>query len=175
MTTANNAPIAFMLIGHQYSGKSTWIKSVMSTGLSNQAQKHLPKIYNLDEYVKIVCDIRGTNYNDSWDRTVNEANKMLKEDYTKWINNKCDIIIDRTNVTKKTRMKFLRRLKQAGYLIEAVVFPVLTDEQIKKRMELRPDQKVPFDIVVGFRDKMEGIDYEERKYYADVRTIGYKG
>jgi predicted kinase len=170
-----DAPVAWMLIGHQYSGKSTWIKNVIATDYSNNAKKFLPKIYNLDEYVKIVCDARGTNYNDSWDRNVNEANKLLKGDYTKWINEKCDLIIDRTNITKKTRMKFLKRLKQAGYEINAVIFPVLSDEEIKKRMDVRVDQKVPFDIVIGFRDRLEGIDYEERKYYTDIREIRLKG
>lgn len=161
-------PVATMLIGHQYTGKSTFIRSMLQD-TSPGFRKSFPKIYNLDEYVKILLD--GKPYTaENWQSVVKEANKELEKDFQHWLKNGYDIIFDRTNTTKNSRMKILRRLK--NYSIDAVVFPSLTDDEIRNRMLLRPEQHVPFDVVVDFRNRIEEIDDEERRLYRSILKVG---
>jgi predicted kinase len=157
----SQAPVAFMMIGHQYCGKSTFVQKLSKSILTAQERRVFPKIYNLDSYVKILTE----DYQGDFLKVANEANTILEQDFKKWLAAKHDIIFDRTNTTKKSRMKILKRLKANGYKVSAIVFPILDDDEIIRRMENRPDQKVPLEVVQDFRSKLEPIDDEERKYY----------
>lgn len=165
-----NKPLAFMLIGHQYVGKSSFVNRLRKGAYSHLSRKEFPKVYNLDEYVKVLTD----HYDQDFLKVANEANKILEEDFKKWLADKRDIIFDRTNTTKKSRMRLLNILKKNGYGIHAIYWPALSDEEIQKRIATRPNQVVPFNIVQEFRDKLEPIDDEECKYYDNISYIRVK-
>jgi predicted kinase len=56
--------------------------------------------------------------------------------------------IDRTNLTVKSRRKFIEKLKPHGYQFEAVVFPMpgtekLSQEEWNHRLDSRPGKTIP--------------------------------
>lgn len=167
-------PVATMLIGHQYTGKSTFVNGMMKDSSGN-FKKHFPKLYNLDLYCQILLEANGRKYTpESWSEVVGEANKMIEGDFRNWLKENRDIIFDRTNTTKKSRMKILNRLKNY-YDIDAIIFPSLTDDEIHERIATRPNQFVPFDVVIDFRNRMEDIDDEERRFYRNINRFTKEG
>lgn len=150
---------AVFLVGHQYSGKSTWLR--------NQTYKDYV-VYSLDSVVHELAKERGVSYSEAWSKLVGEANHILDRRLRDWLYEGKRIIFDRTNMTVKSRSKLLNRLIQEGYKVSAVVFPLLSSEEIQKRIDMRPDQIVPLHIVEEFRDRFEPIEGEELKKYEMV-------
>lgn len=167
-TVKKNNPTAYFLIGHQYTGKSTWIRPL----LVSTVDLIPPKYYNLDFFLHRKLKERNLEYNaKNFTMFANDASKEADENFEKWLKDGEDIIIDRTNTTRRGRVRILSKLKSHGYEIMGVVFPVLDDETIQERIKSRPDQVVPFDIVTSFRDRMEEIDDEERQFYNSIYHI----
>lgn len=156
---------AVIFIGHQYTGKSTAIRNFL------RGSDEEWRIYSLDLFVHQVAEAKGLTYDQAWKTSVDEANKLLNDAFHEWLQNGENIIFDRTNMKQKARLSFARRLVNAGYHITVVQMKPLTDEEILRRIELRPEQKVPFEIVKDFRDRFEPIDETEAKLYNEIETI----
>lgn len=164
MNPIDNKPIAIMLIGHQYTGKSTFLSRMSDVS-------HSDKYFNLDAYLHEEARNRGISYQEAFNKYVKEADAKLQSDYRRWIDEKQNIVIDRTNTTVKSRMRVARPLLKAGYEIWAFIFPNLSDDEIKRRIAMRPDQPIPFDVVASFRDKMEPLSEEELRIYDRVDVL----
>lgn len=153
---------AIFLVGHQYSGKSTWLAN------NNHG---CDVVYSLDSVVHELAKERGVSYSDAWSNLVGEANGILDSRLENWLKEGKRIIVDRTNMTRKSREKLLNRFLKAGYAVYAVTFPLLSSEEIQKRIDMRPNQVVPLHIVEQFRDRYEPIVGEERAKYAGVFEV----
>lgn len=153
---------AIFLVGHQYSGKSTWLAN------NNHG---CDVVYSLDSVVHELAKERGVSYSEAWSKLVGEANYILDHRLGNWLYEGKRIVFDRTNMTVKSRSKLLNRLIQYGYKVYVIVFPLLSSEEIQKRIDMRPDQIVPLKIVEEFRDRFEPIEGEELKKYAGVFNI----
>jgi len=71
-----------------------------------------------------------------------------------------NFIIDRTNLTVKSRAKFIQKLKLHNYEIEAVVFPevgseALSKEEWKRRLDSRPGKTIPQEVLDQMVDSYE--------------------
>ena len=148
-------PVAILLIGHQYSGKSTWLAD----------RKDGYEIYSLDNEVHALAKERDVSYAEAWKSLVKEANKIADAKLVEWVVEKRNIIFDRTNMTEKSRDRVLRFLTR-DYEKEAIVFPLLPDEQILERIAKRPTQYIPLHVVQEFRDRYEPVnDNDYRKVH----------
>lgn len=151
------------LVGHQYSGKSTW--------LSNNRVNSNTRIYSLDSVVHELCEKYSCSYEDGWKIHVKEANKILDKRLEEWVVAGFDIVLDRTNMTAKSRARYVNLFKHNDYSLSAVVFPLLDDETIKLRIKKRPEQVVPLHVVQEFRDRYEPIVGMEKDMFEHVINL----
>lgn len=112
-----------MLVGVPGSGKSTYAEKLKEASLESDYQ-----IISRDHYVMLfgqASTLRpGVTYNESWQLADHkQVDSMLNERLQEALANKQNIILDMTNLTKKTRA---RRLASVGkdYTKTVMYFPI---------------------------------------------------
>lgn len=125
----NNPTITF-LIGPPASGKSTWG--------SNNAGGCI--IISRDNIVDEIRKGTGMSYADTFKNNEfqNKVNKILNDHINNTIKSGKDIVVDMTNMSKKSRNKILSKIPK-NYTKNAVVFNVSRDELIQ-RLKKREDE-----------------------------------
>ena len=124
-------PICYILVGLPGSGKSTWAKNYNSSnGLS-------AVIISSDSIIDYICDEFGISYDMGWSKLIDFANMIFNKQLDDWLKSNCDpdydpldIIIDRTNLTKKSRKNIIDRFKK-DYTI--IVKEFWIDEDLRKQ------------------------------------------
>jgi predicted kinase len=150
--TEGDAPTVSLLVGASGSGKSSSVGVMTIAGFKHYsfddirielAKKKIPEIMAkakspADEYHKAwtYCDTHRS-----------EFGHYADVEYIKLIKNYDSIVVDNTNVSRKSRTKFIVEAKKRGYNVEAVMFPV-AKEQILSRQHSRTDKNVPDDAVL---------------------------
>jgi len=71
-----------------------------------------------------------------------------------------DIIVDNTNIDKKTRARFFGLLKSYGYRFHAIVFDITLEENIN-RCHGRKTKRFPAHILKAYRNRLEMPTKEE--------------
>jgi predicted kinase len=150
-------PSITILIGPMCAGKSTWVKSNRTNEIIISRDLEIEKSY-ISKYGK------ATDYNTMfYDMTNDESaaiDKKLVTLYVKAIRAKESMIVDMTNISKKSRRRYLSQFKKNSYLRKGVVF--LKDyEDIKECASTRKGKEVKPYILI---DKMRGFmmpGYEE--------------
>ena len=134
-------PECIMLVGVPASGKSTW--------LADSAKHEYYLIVSTDKIIEELADIYGLTYDQIFKDTINFAEKVMTTEMDKAIAyGDADFVIDRTNLSVKSRKKFIDKLKLHRYEIECVVFPMpgsdeLPSEEWNRRLESRPGKNIP--------------------------------
>jgi predicted kinase len=128
-----------ILIGVPASGKSTWIEKEF------QGECH---IVSTDNIIQDLADYDGKTYNDVFQKYMKVVEKMMWEDFDLYVSGGYNpIVVDRTNMSVKSRRKFFERLKNFhsghGYTVEAVVFPTPESDEWQRRMDSRPGKTIP--------------------------------
>lgn len=128
------APKATFLIGLPCSGKSTYYND----------NKHLGKLISRDD---ILLDLAETmDYNEAWNKVdQKEVDKLFREKLQLTMKEKEDIVIDRTNLTYKGRMKFVNQLRQNRYNIHYKVF-LIPYETLMRRNGDREDKTISWGV-----------------------------
>lgn len=107
------SPTCFILVGFVGSGKST---------LSNVLKaKHNALVLSTDDYVMKKAFLSGETYNEAFEKNIKAAEKEFNSSIKDAISSKRNVIIDRTNLTIKSRKKIIDKFKAAGYKVIAVV------------------------------------------------------
>lgn len=141
----------FILIGVPMSGKSTWIKNNYPN----------TKVISRDN---IVLEVHGTNdYNKAF-KEVNhkEVDKILNLRLLEASNSNSDVIIDMTNMTVKRRRSTLNYF--TNFHKEAVVFPVLSDDEYERRNNIRTvteNKSISLSILKSMFDSYQEPSLEE--------------
>lgn len=131
-------PKCTILVGVPASGKSTW-RWVNKTGMLTAST---------DMIIENVSRDHGMTYNEGFKDLIGFAEKIMWRRITLALMHQQDFVIDRTNLTAKSRAKFIQKLKLHRYEIECVVFPevgseALSKEEWKRRLESRPGKTIP--------------------------------
>ena len=123
---------ATFLIGLPCSGKSTYAKKL--NGVKHSRDDIVMELYE------------GNSYNKAFENVdQKEVDRIFRERFEKSMLFREDIVIDRTNLTYKGRMKFVNQLRQNKYKIIYKVF--LTDfDTIIKRNESRISKTIPIEV-----------------------------
>lgn len=133
-------PKCTILVGVPGSGKSTWM---------------LDQEYIEDQYVAstdaIIEQIAGgfnMTYNEGFKNLITFAEQVMWKELGVFAKDRERIYVDRTNLTAKSRQKFITALKPYGYEIECVVFPLpgtekLPSDEWGRRLESRPGKTIP--------------------------------
>lgn len=145
---------AIFLIGLPNSGKSTYA-----------IEKSYNNILSRDQ---LVLDLAGTdNYNEAWKKVdQKKVDKEFREVFQYLLKHEDNMVIDRTNLTRKDRVKFVNQLKQNGYIISYKVFlPELST--IHERNRQRKNKYIPNDVILNmmksfsmpYDDEYDNIEY----------------
>lgn len=127
---AVNQPTIYMLVGPPASGKSTW-------RAKHLAQTERPTVViSSDDYIDALAANLGITYSDAFKKAdMKEITRVLNNQFDEAIKRGDDIILDRTNMSAKTRRKYLSRMPR-NYAKVAVVFNVgreLLDRRLADR------------------------------------------
>jgi predicted kinase len=131
-----------MLVGVPASGKSTWHHIKYGDYDKNDY------IASTDMIIQDIASNYGMTYNEGFKELISFAEKVMWRQITSYLMRGSDFIIDRTNLTAKSRKKFIDKLKLHRYEIECVVFPevgskALSHEEWKRRLNSRHGKSIP--------------------------------
>ncbi len=145
-------PKCIILVGVPASGKSTWHR--------NKFEDWPTTVASTDKIIESITQIFGMSYDDGFKELIGFAEKVMWRQITTSLMNRGDFIIDRTNLTAKSRAKFIQKLKLHKYEIEAVVFPevgskALSKEEWKRRLNSRRGKTIPQETLDKMIDSYE--------------------
>jgi predicted kinase len=133
-------PKCIMLVGVPASGKSTWHR--------NKFGEYPMPVASTDKIIEEVASSYGMTYNEGFKGLIQFAEIIMWRQITTCLMRGSNFIIDRTNLSVKSRKKFIDKLKLHHYEIECVVFPLpgtekLPSEEWNRRLESRPGKSIP--------------------------------
>ena len=133
-------PKCTILVGVPASGKSTWLRTKYG--------EYGTYVASTDNIIEEIASSYGMTYNEGFKELIGFADKVMWRMITTCMMRQLDFTIDRTNLTAKSRKKFIDKLKLHRYEIECVVFPevgskALSHEEWKRRLNSRPGKTIP--------------------------------
>lgn len=131
--------ICKILVGAPGCGKSTWIKE--------QEWVEDTCVASTDDIIDNISDEYGFTYNQAFKDLIGFAEKVMWEDLRVAAEDGDPIIIDRTNMSRKSRKKFIDFLSKYGYKFEAVVFPNPDQDEWDRRLANRPGKTIPANVI----------------------------
>jgi predicted kinase len=153
-------PKCTILVGVPASGKSTWHRIKFGDYSTNVA--------STDKIIETVASSYGMTYDEGFKELIQFAEKIMWRQITAYLMRGSDFIIDRTNLSAKSRAKFIQKLKLHRYEIEAVVFPevgseALSKEEWKRRLNSRAGKTIP----------QEALDRMINSYEIPLKSEGF--
>lgn len=140
-----------MMVGLPGSGKSTWTQ--------RENPSEVSAILSSDNYIEMWAKKEGKTYDDVFQKYIKEASKNFEKDLTSFLENGSNIILDRTNLTKATRKRYLNRVPN-GYEKVAVVMKTHA-LQAYIQMRKREGKVVPEDKFIKMVESYEEPSLEE--------------
>lgn len=133
----------YILIGPPAAGKSTWVEKEFQGEIFTVSS---------DDIIQEIADEEDSTYDEVFAKYAKVAEKMMWEDFDHLVGGDyTPIIVDRTNMSVKSRRKFFERLrnfhKGHGYQLHAVVFPKPEDAEYERRLNSRPGKTIPEFII----------------------------
>jgi tRNA uridine 5-carbamoylmethylation protein Kti12 len=114
-------PNLIILCGLPGSGKTTYSNS-------DEFKYHVR--LSSDDYIDSIAQKLGKTYNDVFSKTVIQANKMFFEGIKYFSETNYNVLIDRTNLTRKSRRKIIRKFINHSPTI--VFFDVAINDILKR-------------------------------------------
>lgn len=145
-----------VLIGLPCSGKSTW----------REKNDDGYVVCSSDDEIEKLCAADGLTYNQGFEKHVKTANHAFDLAVRNAFKNGDNIIIDRTNMSVKSRKRYIGMADRAGYYKVAVVFeesPDVIAQRMKDRFE-KTGKSVPANVMKSMADnydaptQVEGFD-----------------
>lgn len=154
----NEMPTCYMLIGCPGSGKSTFIqKNLLDFPYNEECEFPVPFVTGTDAIIERIAEAVEETYHNIFKDVYKFAEKLFWKDIVAAAEDRQDIVLDRTNMTKAGRSKFFRALD--GYRFEAIVFPVPKD--LDKRLASRIDKNIPKHVITGMINSFDMPSMEE--------------
>lgn len=135
-------PKFIMLVGLPGSGKSTFLAYHAEDFDSYTC-------VSTDKFIEEYAVQRGLTYDDVWQEAVGRADSSMQYAFQYAVANRNDIVVDRTNLSVKSRRRFLSSLPEE-YMKMAVVFSV-PDDVLASRLASRPGKTIPEHVVERMR------------------------
>lgn len=148
-------PFLYVTVGLPGSGKSTWRERFMA--LHPEAV-----VISQDDLVEEFAKTNGLTYSEAFRQMdLKAAEAMVKARFGEAVEAGRDIVLDRTNMTKKSRRQFLSRAQ--GYKTHALVFEVaehVLDYRLAKRAK-RTGKSIPPHVIKMMRASYHEPDLAE--------------
>lgn len=136
---SNMQPYIWFLIGFPGVGKSTYRKEFFEKHIEN------PVILSTDDLIEDVARHRGLTYNDVFKETIGEATDYFFDALEKSLADDKSVVIDRTNLTKKSRKRILNMVPDHYKKIAVVVY--CNEEVQKERLAERKGKHIPSHVI----------------------------
>lgn len=153
----------FMLIGFPCSGKSTY---------AQQNYKGI-RIISSDVYIDFIAQLRNSTYNEEFKSIISDANDFFEKEIKDAVSKKHDIVIDRTNLTKKSRKKLMEMLS-SDYELIAIVFSA-DWKIILERNNGRVGKMIPLNVLDNmkkfYQEPIMEEGFSEILYYDYVEKL----
>src|SRR5271166_6623391 len=130
-------PYITLLVGIPGVGKSTWLKKF--------AGKDYFIVLSTDVALELIAKEKGKTYNEVFKDNIDKVTKEFFETLFLACKSNKNIVIDRTNLTIKSRKKILD-LVPKNYEKSVIIFEC-DDETLSYRLNSRPDKIIPVDVV----------------------------
>lgn len=131
--------ICTFLVGAPGAGKSTWMR--------NQEWIDDTYVASTDDIIQNIADEYGLTYDEAFKDVIGFAEKVMWRELKMAAEDGDPIYIDRTNMSVKSRRKFIDFLKPYGYRFNAVVFPNPDPVEWERRLNSRPGKTIPDNII----------------------------
>lgn len=149
---SHRRPVCYMLVGIPYSGKSTWVKEnfVPTKSLS----------ISTDHYIEGIAESSDKTYGEVWEDNIKAAGEHMNVVLKFGIEQSADLYWDQTNLTPKSRKGKLSQLPKR-YKKVAVVFESPNFGELERRIESRPEKKIPYRVLEDMRKQYTVPTFEE--------------
>jgi predicted kinase len=141
-------PKCTFLVGVPGSGKSTWFEKTQ-----------VGQLISSDEIIESVAAEYEMSYNEVFQDLIKFADKAMWRNLELCAQDQEDVVIDRTNLTVKSRKRFMNFLK--GYEFEAFVFPTPEETEWRRRLDSRPGKTIPAHVLVSMLKNFESPTEKE--------------
>ena len=150
-------PKCTILVGVPASGKSTWFSK-------NKTSTMAP--ISTDNIIEFMGSLFGFTYDQIFKDSISLAEKIMWKRLEWNAERSNDVVIDRTNLTAKSRKKFIDYLKPYGYEFEAVVFPLpgtveFSEEEWFRRLDSRQGKTIPNAVLASMVNSAQMPSEEE--------------
>lgn len=108
-------PKLIILVGLPALGKSTFRKTFLRKNSSFV-------VISSDDYIESKAKEQKKRYSDVFQQEINNANNHVKNLFLSSLENKENIILDRTNLTRNSRKYWIQQATKHNYEIKAIVF-----------------------------------------------------
>ncbi len=167
---AADAPVMAVLVGPVGAGKSTWMSSLAETVDFEIVSEDMYRIdyarENMTPEVREAWRMKGQKelYAEAWQFAFDSKgayDKYAREQLLKAVASGQQLVLDRTNQTRKSRGPWIQAAKQAGYRIETMEF-FISEALSHARQKTRRDKEVPgyrtHQIYMAFEVPWEGVE-----------------
>lgn len=140
-------PKCYILIGVPGSGKSTWI--------TRQKIVDIRYVASTDAIIEQIAGGFNMTYDEGFSDLIKFAEKVMWSEIKMAAELGHTIYIDRTNMSEKSRKKFISFLKPYGYTFEAIDFETPEDEEWERRLASRLGKTIPKHVLEAMADNYE--------------------
>ena len=163
--------VCYIMVGVSGSGKSTVMSSIAKKFHSGQGEK--TAVFSLDlcrlDFLDQITDDPKKAYADAF--AYANANKHRFDEFVNmtWAQAlKAQVLfVDNTNLTKKTRARWVNEARAKGFTIVAV--NVMTPlKVVLERQATRPDKSVPLDVVRDMYMRLQEVQADEVDFIMHV-------
>lgn len=141
-----------------------------ATGKSTFTDKHFGGsdwvVVSTDNNVMEYANAHGMTYNEAWEQAISKADARAFEQLHQALNENKNIIVDRTNLTVKSRSRLLNLIDKSGkrsdYQVAAYVFGLtLNPYEWTRRLMDRPTKTVPANTLINMASGFQMPSFEE--------------
>ena len=133
-------PTCTILVGLPASGKTTYVKE---TNVGNV------QVLSSDDILESIAERLGITYDEAFMDHIKEADKLFWDQLAECANIGYDIIIDRTNLSVKSRKRvidFVNQYSRQPYDFHAKIF-IATDAVLEARLASRSGKTIPKNVL----------------------------
>ena len=137
-----------VMLGPSGSGKSTYRKAL-----------DVDQEFSLDD---LRIELYGDDYTEAFKASTEDKNfrKKANSRFIEMIKTGDNVIVDNTNISKKSRRFYITEARRHGYQVHAIVFPISL-QTLLDRQRTRDDKTVPESVVRNMYNKLQMPSYGE--------------
>jgi tRNA uridine 5-carbamoylmethylation protein Kti12 len=137
-------PTVTFLIGIPAAGKST-MRELIRVGSF---------VASSDDFIESIAKAAGKTYDEVFKQSIDAAVRYSKSVVSHAVQSNRDLIIDSTNMSVKSRRKFMLMIPDT-WTKRAIVLTPNSDDMWELRLKSRPGKNIPTDVLKNMVDSFE--------------------